>query len=245
MSYRPRSRLESEFKRREGGRIPRKTILIICEGESTEPHYFEELKKRIRLTTAEVEVVGQGAEIKGLIKAALRLKKDREQQSRQSPSLASYDEVWCVVDTELEKDNVQWESGVQLAQVNEIKLAWSNPCFEYWLLLHLEKVGSSFNGKQALVHRIRTHFDFRPNKPYFENLAHLIPNAMAHSIEIHKAQWQTMTKIMECNPATTVHELVERLLGIASITVDDYRSKFTVGEVVPAPSQARGKSSSR
>ena len=49
----------------------------------------------------------------------------------------------------------------------------------------------------------------------FEQLAPRIPTAIEHSKRIHRTQWQDTPKSIDCNPATTVHELVERLFEVA------------------------------
>jgi hypothetical protein len=48
-----------ELARRPGRRAPRASILIVCEGEKTEPSYFKALRVALRLQTAEVEVCGK------------------------------------------------------------------------------------------------------------------------------------------------------------------------------------------
>ena len=91
---------EKALGRGRPSRRPRDCILIVCEGTVTEPSYFESLWRKIRLNTVEVEIAGEGAEISRVVHVALRRKEERDDEARNSPRFAPFDEVWCVVDTE-------------------------------------------------------------------------------------------------------------------------------------------------
>lgn len=238
MSRRNRVRPESALRRNRPARKPRESILIVCEGEATEPNYFESLWRHIRLATVHVKVVGQGAEIMKVIDAAIRLRADRAEEAQDSARVTAYDEAWCVVDTERRNDNPSWERGVDRARAKGLKLAWSNPCFEYWLLLHFEPIGTSFDGCTALGPHLRRHIPhYEKSADCFEQLAPRIPTAIDHSKRIHRSQWQNTPKFIDCNPATTVHELVEKLIDVAGMTIESYRERFPLA--VPVPSKGK------
>lgn len=69
--------------RKSGSKNLKKLILIVCEGERTEPAYFESfpLNKKVR------DIVGAGANTVSVVREAIRVR-----------SNASFDEVWCVFD---------------------------------------------------------------------------------------------------------------------------------------------------
>jgi hypothetical protein len=216
--------------------------LIVCEGEATEPYYFESLWHHIRLSTVDVKVVGQGAEIWGVIDAACRLRDDRKKEAADSVQIAAYDEVWCVVDTERRNDNPSWERGVNRANATGLRLAWSNPCFEYWLLLHFELTGRSFDGYTAIKPCVSRHIKhYEKGTKCFDLLAARIPTAIEHSKQIHRSQWQDTPRLIDRNPATTVHELVERLIKVAGMTVENYQERFPL----PASASLTGKRTRR
>jgi len=123
MGRQSRTRPESALGRGRRTRPPRECILIVCEGEQTEPNYFNSLWRHIRLKTVDVKVVGQGAEILGVIDAAIQLRDERENEAKDSIQTAPFDEVWCVVDTECRNDNPSWERGVDKARSNRLRLA--------------------------------------------------------------------------------------------------------------------------
>lgn len=61
------------LQRRVGGRRPRKTVLVCCEGRRTEPEYFLALKSQPQVRdVAAVEVIpGRGGSATDLIKRAI------------------------------------------------------------------------------------------------------------------------------------------------------------------------------
>ena len=56
--HKRKAKNSKELKRRASRRDPYKKILIVCEGEKTEPNYFEDIREYYRLNTVNVEVRG-------------------------------------------------------------------------------------------------------------------------------------------------------------------------------------------
>jgi hypothetical protein len=56
------------------------------------------------------------------------------QFAAQKRDIVGCDEVWCVVDV----DDFDVSKALTAATKKDVNLAISNPCFEYWLLLHFE-----------------------------------------------------------------------------------------------------------
>jgi hypothetical protein len=220
-------RHEASLSRRPPTRRARECILIVCEGSETEPNYLRALRRRMNLSTVEVDIVGEGAEITGVIEAALRLREERREQSAMSNRLAPLDEAWLVVDTERKNDNTSWNRGLARAQSEQLKVAWSNPCFEYWLLLHFECIGRCFDGYDSVRPRLKRHLaNYTKSADYFDRLAPRIPVALENARAIDRNQWQTTPKIMDRNPATSVHMLAERLIELAGFTIDQFGERF-------------------
>ena len=56
-------------------------------------------------------------------------------------------QVWCVYDrdrsfdsNEADKNDISFNASLLIAESHNIKVAWSNDCFELWVLLHFEDV---------------------------------------------------------------------------------------------------------
>jgi hypothetical protein len=119
---------------------PGSAILVVTEGDNTEPAYFDLIAKRFAAPTVELVPYGAGrGDPRALADEALRLAKERKQKSKAKKlginRLEAFDSIWIVFDTDvLEPQNRH--DGIAYAHSKGIHVAYSEPCFEYWLLLH-------------------------------------------------------------------------------------------------------------
>ncbi len=102
-------------------------LLIVCQGEVTEVEYF----KHFELATATVKAVGRAFDPEKLVQEAIDL---RDAISR---SRYPYEQVWCVFDKD-DSTPQQVHAAMQRAAAEGIEIAFSNQCFEFWLLLHFD-----------------------------------------------------------------------------------------------------------
>lgn len=102
--------------------IEKPSILIVCEGENTEPSYFNQFK----VTSATVKSVGTGYNTISLVKRA-----------KEIAETDKFDQVWCVFDKDVFKDH-DFNRAIRLAETYGYGIAYSNQAFEYWLILHLD-----------------------------------------------------------------------------------------------------------
>ena len=117
---RAQRRKEPSLERPVAELTEKPSILIVCEGENTEPSYFNQF----RITSAKVKSVGEGYNTISLVYRALALSQQ-----------GNYDQVWYVFDKDDFNDN-DFNSAVQIAVANNFGVAYSNQSFEYWLILH-------------------------------------------------------------------------------------------------------------
>ena len=54
--HRRKAKQKRDLKRKQAKRAPYDKVLIVCEGEKTEPNYFLELRDHYRLHTANIEI---------------------------------------------------------------------------------------------------------------------------------------------------------------------------------------------
>jgi len=130
-------RAERPISRRSSFRHVKQTFLIVCEGEVTEPEYFNSF----RLTSANVHAVGKGLNTLSLVNEAIKIRKQEKLKSK------TYDQYWVVFDKDDFPDK-DFNDAIKLAEANGFNVAYSNQAFEYWFLLH-------FNLYQGLLHRDR------------------------------------------------------------------------------------------
>ena len=153
-----------DLKRREAYKEPRISILIVTEGSKTEPIYFSSLRNRLQLSTIEIEVVGAGAAPISVVDRAIELRSERERIAKRSPTKIEYEIVYCVVDVEVPKCD-SLDEAVNKANGNNIEVILSNPCFEFWYILHFKKTSAPFNSSQKVKSSLRKFY-----KNYQDNM---------------------------------------------------------------------------
>ena len=116
-------------------------FLIVCEDQRTEPYYFENFRKQFPKETVFLRPVGTGRSSKGVVEQTIV-----ERNKLYAESRKTVDEVWAVFD----KDDADKTTGntqrfveaFEIADKENIQVAYSNEVFELWLLLHFIDVGS-------------------------------------------------------------------------------------------------------
>ena len=120
--------------RRDSYKDSKPIILIVTEGEVTEPEYLNGFVRAIKNSRVHIEVRGGVGVPKTIVEFAKERKREAEKRARrEKDDNLLYDEVWCVFDFD-EHPNIP--DAKQMARDNCIELAMSNPCFELWLWLH-------------------------------------------------------------------------------------------------------------
>lgn len=119
---------------KRGKRSVEKIFFVFCEGEITEKQYFEvfkggEFKKNVEVAVKPAGKGGKGSNAPiGIIK---RIKKNWPANYKKS-----IDECWAVIDQDQWTDEHIEKLKQYCRELPNGHLAISNPCFEYWLLLH-------------------------------------------------------------------------------------------------------------
>jgi hypothetical protein len=189
------------YERHPGNRLPTERLLIVCEGEQTEPNYFRSLRRHLRLQTVQVVVEGIGKGHVSLVEDAI----DRQRRD------TDLDEIWCVFDVETASDSQAFLAAVDKARRNQFRLAVSNPAFEYWYLLHYIETDQPFRSADELRRRLKEYMPgYEKNCDAFTLLP---PNK--HSEALTRAERLLRKHPSELefpNPSTTVFELIKKLL---------------------------------
>ena len=128
MARRSRKAEGRSLKRKVGTRRPRKTLVVFCEGEKTEPEYLDALKRQqsvrdVAAVDLRVETGHGGSVPRTLVSMAVAAR------GRAAEEEAEIDEFWCVFDVEWPRNHPGIREAVQQARANAIRLAISNPCF--------------------------------------------------------------------------------------------------------------------
>ena len=154
-----------DLHRKAAKRQPFERLLIVCEGEKTEPLYLGEIRRAFRLSTAHVQVwpSADGTEPLQVVDYAERL--FLEGDRAKAIDGIGFDRVIAVFDRD---DHATYHPA--LAKLKALNLAHENddgeqvlfqaiasvPCFELWLLLHFEDVMAPVHRNEVYA-RLRTH----------------------------------------------------------------------------------------
>ena len=122
-------------------------VLIVCEDQNTEPAYFKQFETLFEgllpEETVYVKRVGTGRNSLGVVKAAI----DERVRIYEENNHRSIDETWVVFDKDdldqTHGNRINFESAFALAEKEKINVAYSNECFELWLVLHFIDVNPS------------------------------------------------------------------------------------------------------
>lgn len=191
---------------------PPRQILILTEGETEEIYlksYKSDDENRRRLSGVGIEIykpkdhspLGLLAEAKKRIKEA---KKDK----------MPYEKVWIVFDRDGHA-NIPATFHEKQA-VNEIEIAFSVVCFEYWILLHFEKTTRLFNDCDSIGSYIRQKYfpEYEKSRNNYHHLKDKISIAIEYATSIAKQNQNDLNdglKPYQLQAYTNVHELISFL----------------------------------
>lgn len=199
------------LSRRGARQTAKPKIIIFCEG-ATEEHYLKKLRSEVGSRMVEIEPIGQvGVPETVVAEAVDRLAQlNAIARKKSSDSFDSLFTVWAMFD----KDDFEVNGPKMTAHNAGVRVAYSNPCFELWGILHLEDCDAACDRHQA-QRRLRQimppyHHD---DNPYF-NYDVMTPDARdnarrrAHAMRKRRAEEQAA----EGSPFTSVCDLVEQIL---------------------------------
>lgn len=195
------------YRRKAQTRAPYDVVLILCEGEKTEPEYLKGLRKACELNPANVVIVpAEGNDPVSIVKQAIA-------RCRSFPG--EFDRVFCVFDRD---GHANYQEALELATNSPLgkkgilRAITSVPCFEIWVLLHYAFSSAPFmasGGRSAcdnVVAAIRNHLPGyqKAFMGVFDDLLPRLDTAVARGGQLALHNHETGSH----NPATRVHELV-------------------------------------
>ena len=198
-----RHRGNRDLRRERATRRRNPVILVVCDGEESEFHYFCALRQEIR--NPGCRVVAVTVRSGGYLKVAV----ERAIRSREERCTEPDDEAWVVCDVDGRDDRLP--EARALAKRNGLLLAVSNPRFELWALLHFKRLGTASitDGRRKLDAPLRRQgiephgkFDYRKLSPNYDT-------AVKNARDLDGADDPAQTSLE--NPSTDVWRLTERI----------------------------------
>lgn len=128
-------RQKRSLRRAAATRSPKRKFIIYTEGKNTEPDYFRAIRRDLLGALVDVELIHAGVPMTIAERAceyAGQLKRSRRRKS----SFEEADQIWAVFDRD-EHPNVS--EALERCRAGNVGVAFSDPCFELWLVLHFDE----------------------------------------------------------------------------------------------------------
>jgi hypothetical protein len=126
-------------------------LRIVCEGKTTEPNYFQPILKAYGWAGAKATKPKDNSPV-GVVREAKKLYKQAAKSKIPKPNI----HVWAVFDRD---GHANLKQAIQDAQANNINVAFSSVCFEYFILLHFEKCTRPFTDCKEVISYLKEKYN--------------------------------------------------------------------------------------
>lgn len=209
------------LKRRRANRQHYSKVLVVCEGEKTEPHYFKGLKDHYGLNSAIIEICNsRGSDPYSIFTFAKQ--RYRDEKATGDP----FDRVYCVFDKDNHKTYEKTLEAIRKVKPEKtFKAVNSVPCFQYWLLLHFYYTTRPYSPlpKNSACNQVLA--DLEKHLPCYTkgdmNIFLKLINKIDFAKKNARKSWKVATQADTDNPTTLVHNLVDYLQNIKNSATAD------------------------
>lgn len=214
-------------------RSVKRRVFIFCEGEKTEPNYIRAYIRQFHPVCARLKDAEKPVSLKGTKKNTPKQLVDEAVDFAKSLDFKK-DQVWVMYDRESPNkysDDNHAQAWMR-AERHGVKVALSNVCFEYWLLLHLTETSlpansfSDLAGKPVFKEAFRK-IGFKSYEKGEANVAEALVSEERISAAKVRAQRINKQAKSNCepgdaeypyrlNPYTNVYEVLEAIDDVAA-----------------------------
>ncbi len=135
---------------RESQTIEKEKIVVLAfEGNNTERLYFEEFKNTTRFNNELIYLHLLKRPKNDTNSAPNHVFNKLKKEAKDEFNFNANDELWMIIDTD------KWRNIPQIIieckKAGNMHVAVSNPCFEFWLLLHIKNIGEFSQNELDLI----------------------------------------------------------------------------------------------
>ena len=185
-------------------------IKLICEGKASEPHYFVGYLHSRGFRLPNMVYQPKDHSPMGISREALAQYKEARKLKIPPNNIL----IAAIFDRDLHPGV---SNAIEMLRESPIITAFSNICFEYWILLHFETTTRPFRNCDEIISFIRENHDpdYGKSRDHFTRLKDRIPTAIRNATQITENRWNHDDRpIWEINPYTDVFKLLEKLDAI-------------------------------
>lgn len=204
--------------------VANKRGLILCEGE-TEENYFtglvtqDKYRRQFASITVDIFKPKDNSPL-GLINKAKEMIKEAKREKN------PYDFIWVVFDKDGHA-NIPNAFEIARASNPEIEIAFTIPCFEYYVLLHFEKTSKPFKKCDDVISQIKKQ-NYIPDYEKASNIFKLLEENMENGLNnskwiINKFQEDIDNgeRIYNLSAYSNIHHLVIFLYSLLDINISE------------------------
>ena len=207
---RQRQRRDGSLRRDVAVRTPKRTFLVFCEGEKTEPAYLKALKREPAVSDVASVDIRVDEETSGPLPLTL-VDAAAKARARSSGEDGEIDEVWCIFDVEWPQNHPNLDRALARARESGVRVAVSNPCFELWLALHFDDHTAGLD----TATRLRRTLDGSTDKG-LDGATYMSRRAAAarRARSLDARHEGNGTKFPRDNPSFGMHRFLEAIEGV-------------------------------
>lgn len=201
----------SRFRRQPPAKEPGTIMIVVTEGEKTEPGYLKAFKEihvlpHIKKSVFKLRIIPGIGVPKTVVDRAIQ-----ELEDLQGP-LSGKDSVWAMFDRD---EHPEFREAKDKARSKEVHLAISNPCFEIWGIYHYQDWQGPIERDQCQkeLERLCPSYNRKSGKVFIDHDA--IKNKYRDAMRRAKESLDSRKREgdPEGNPSTSVYLLMEEILS--------------------------------
>lgn len=190
-------------------------IFIFCNGELAEPSYFQDFKDHLRSHSIVIRYKKEFLKKAPWDFISASIKYKEKLISKGDFVIKDGDQSWCVFDVDdyWGQNEKKFREALRSANENDLKLAWSNECFEFWFLCHFGLYSSAV--PRTVYHKkLAKHFKDKKLGRYQKNMKGIFNQILPFQmLAIKRARKMYNAGEVQNNPSTAVFRLVEEIIN--------------------------------
>lgn len=212
--------IQRKYLKRKKNYLNKKMVIIIaCEGSKTEKHYFkaffDDLIKHGKLSARSyIFATHQHTNPTGVLDDLLSY------QGKDGLSYKDFDQKWIVIDRDEEKfkgeghTETDYIGAIQKSTSKNISVAYSNPSFELWYLLHFNFYNTSLDRDTANKKLKPFMSNYKKGDPsHYNQLKDKLDIAIRNAKKLDCNENCDEVRNAMKNPVTTVYRLVNKFIN--------------------------------
>jgi hypothetical protein len=202
-------RTQRSLRRAAATRSPKRKFIIYSEGKNTEPDYFHAVRRDLLGALVDIEIIeAAGVPMTIAERACERSTAMKRRRGRKS-SFEEGDQVWAVFDRD---EHPKVSEAIERCRVGHVGVAFSDPCFELWLILHFNDFDRSDDRHQVQAELAKVCKSYDPNGRKSADFSKFMPKLLDAE---ERAARQLVRREAEGQPArrpfTTVFGLTQEM----------------------------------